>query len=310
MAGAEKRVIFVLVLVGVLAPAALAPVLVGAARERLIAPQRIAYLKHRPPAKIEVRALPNPAAASPAAGPVEVPRVFYARLPDDLDSLPPERRKEAFTAVVLPLVLRVNEMLGEDRRRLIDIRRRAAEGLPLRDWEVDWALNLAGHYRSDDPDSPSEIDWDLLLRRVDIIPPSLAIAQAANESGWGTSRFAREGNAIFGQWTWGDAPGMVPRQRPKGARHKVRRFEFLIESVLGYAHNLNTNPAYRAFRLERAARRARGSRPAGPPLAETLENYSERGADYVAEIRGMIEINGFGRLDQAQLMSQAELGAR
>ena len=142
----------------------------------------------------------------------------------------------------------------------------------------------------------------LLIRRVDVIPPSLALAQAAEESGWGTSRFARQGNAIFGQWTTADGPGLVPRERDEDKDHKVRIFGKLIDSVRAYMLNLNTHRAYRELRRARAALRRAGEPLNGHTLARFLHRYSERGADYVSAIRTMIEANGLDRLDDARLV--------
>lgn len=127
-----------------------------------------------------------------------------------------------------------------------------------------------------------------LLSRIDTIPPALALAQAANESAWGTSRFAREGNNLFGIWTYDESKGIVPKGRPEGARHLVRRFDSFDESVRYYLHTLNSHPAYQPLRDTRAAARAQGNRVTAIALAGGLEKYSAKGELYVRLIRQLI----------------------
>ena len=140
---------------------------------------------------------------------------------------------------------------------------------------------------------------NVLMRRVDTVPASLALAQAAEESGWGTSRFAQEGNALFGQWTTAEGEGLVPRRREAEASHKVRVFDELHDAVAAYLHNLNTHRAYRQFRLTRAEQRAESGRLDSVALVEDLKSYSERGEDYVASIKTIIRVNRLRQLDQA-----------
>ena len=309
---AEQTAILGLSLTMGILPAGLAVALVEQARASLIAPQRIHYLKHHPAAKTAAEFQTEPAYRIHEIGRDNrlVPRVFLARLPADLADLPPDQRKVVFASAVLPLVLRVNEMLIEDRRRLQGIRQRTSAGRRIENWEVRWSLRVARIYRTGQPQSLAQVDWPALLRRLDIIPPSLGIAQAANESGWGTSRFAREGNAIFGQWIFGQGPGMIPAQRPQGSAHRVRQFNFLIESVLGYAQNLNTHEAYQEFRRLRAEGRAAGAIPDGSALAATLVNYSVRGEAYVEDIQSIIRLNRLEPLDGAQLITRRGFAAR
>lgn len=312
MRRAEQAAILGLSIAMVIVPGSLALALVEQARASLIAPQRIQYLKQQPPADTAggLEASLSYRVSEVSGSNPMVPRVFLARLPSYLGELTAAHRKAVFAGTVLPLVLRVNEILFEDRQRLLSVRSRTNDGSPIEDWELQWSLRMARIYRTGQPESIEAVRWDMLLQRVDIVPPSLVIAQAANESGWGTSRFAQEGNAIFGQWIFGDGPGMVPANRPRGLDHKVRSFNFLIESVLGYAQNLNTHEAYEDFRLMRAAGRAAGAVPAGAALAATLVNYSVRGEAYVEDIEGIIRTNGFGPLDEAQLITPRGLSAQ
>ena len=142
---------------------------------------------------------------------------------------------------------------------------------------------------------------DDLSRRVDIIPPSLAIAQAAIESGWGTSRFTTEGNALFGQWSEDKDDSMIPARRDAGRTYAIKRFSTLLGSIKAYMRNLNSHRAYRKFRAARAKSRAAGKEIAGPPLAKLLGSYSQRGPEYVRALTSIIEINQMASLDRAIL---------
>lgn len=232
-----------------------------------------------------------------AAGEARVPRLFVARLPRDWGEFEDARaRKRAFLELMLPLVLHANARLLEDRARLLRLQARQTRGDELARHELRWLQRLAGRYRAGSA-KPA-----VLLRHVDAVPPSLALAQAAVESGWGTSRFARRANALFGQWTWEeDGGGVVPRARAAGARHRVRAFDSLAESVAAYMRNLNSHPAYAGFRERRAALRAAGEPLGGVALARTMARYSQRGEAYVGELIALIRANGLARLDHARL---------
>lgn len=223
----------------------------------------------------------------------EVPRVVVPSLPHDLMLRSVEERKSLFILTMLPLVLQVNEAVLRDRARLLAISARPESERAT--WEQAWLLELADRYGS----PPG--NFDELLRRVDVVPASLALAQAAEESGWGTSRFAREGNAVFGQWTYTANAGILPSSRPDGATHYVRAFEGLPASVAGYLHNLNTHVAYAAFRNRRAFLRAHVGELDALGLANTLRHYSARRQAYVAAIRDIIEANRLTMYDGAEL---------
>ena len=142
---------------------------------------------------------------------------------------------------------------------------------------------------------------DILLRRVDEVPPALVLAQAANESAWGNSRFAREANNLFGQWTYKQDLGMVPARRDEGARHYVRVFPDLRSSVRAYLRNINIGHAYLDLRRMRARMRAAGQQLDPYRLSDGLLRYSQRGEEYVNEIRTMMSINGLDQLGPLQL---------
>jgi Bax protein len=132
---------------------------------------------------------------------------------------------------------------------------------------------------------------EILARRVDIVPTKLALVQAANESGWGTSRFARLGNNIFGQWCFSSTCGLIPDDRDEGATHRVASFGTVNESVRKYIRNINTHPAYIQFRKIRFQQRQAGDFPNAHDLAAGLINYSARGHEYVTEMRTLLRIN-------------------
>ncbi len=215
-----------------------------------------------------------------------------------------EARKRVFVQSLLPLILRVNERILAERRRLISLRDRLEAGSPVPSSERAWLDLLAARYGAEAG------DFDDLLRRVDAVPPSLALAQAAEESGWGTSRFARDGNALFGQYTYVKGEGIVPAKRSPGRRFEVKAFSALIDGVAGYAHNLNSHRAYSAFRAERAKMRAAGMPFDGAALAGSLLRYSERGEAYIKAIRRIIGTNDFGDFDRARLSQERHIVAR
>jgi Bax protein len=226
----------------------------------------------------------------------EVPRIFFANLPEDLRQIrQPEERKVMFIKTALPLILHANELILRDRERIQALRAGAETGEDPTPAEQIWLAGKAEEYGLAAPDLAR------LERRVDIIPPSLALAQSAEESGWGTSRFAREGNAIFGQRTWRRDKGIVPERREDGETFRVEVFDRLIDGVRSYTRNLNRHPAYDAFRRARERLRMRGEGLDGYDLAAALQRYSERGAEYVETIRSIIRVNGLQAFDRARL---------
>lgn len=229
-------------------------------------------------------------------GVTPVPPIFLTSLPGDLPRvLSVDTRKHIFLKTMLPLVLDTNEKIRAERLEILRLRdkERSGEGLGSAD-----RLRLESIAQRYDLD---RVSFDGLLRRVDIVPPALALAQAAEESGWGTSRYAQEGNALFGQYTYGSSNGFVPLAREEGASHKVRTFDGLADAVRAYAHNLNTNEAYREFRLRREQLRVRFDWLESIELIETLNVYSERGPAYVESLRRIIVANQLQDLDRARL---------
>ena len=240
------------------------------------------------------------------SGESAVPRLVMAGLPRDLKDLDSsDDRKKLFVKTMLPLVLLVNESVERDRQRLLRLAALDRAGIALAPMDRVWVARVAARYGMEDPGKVKLTD---LLKRVDVVPVSMALAQAAEESGWGTSRFAQKGNALFGQLTWSDQhSGIVPRNRRDGETHRFRSFDDLLESVRAYVHNLNTHDAYLGFRLTRAGLRDKGRPLDSLRLVASLEKYSERGPAYVEALRGLIRVNRLQDFDRAALGDGADL---
>ncbi len=209
-----------------------------------------------------------------------------------------DERKEAFFQFLLPLVHKENRELMEMRSRILELKERHVTGKRLSGKQRKW-LEQVNEEMGFEDGSPEEPDFfDHLLTRVDAIPPSLALAQAANESAWGTSRFAKEGNNFYGIWCYEPGCGLVPRRRPTGAIYEVRRYKSPGESVGDYFRNLNTGSAYIGMRSIRKRLREQGSPIDGVSLANGLERYSERGMAYVADIQSLIRSNNLQQYDR------------
>jgi Bax protein len=228
--------------------------------------------------------------------PTDVPRVYLASFPRDLDNIASiDARKAMFIRTMLPLVLKANESILQDRGRLLALRARLNGGKPISTDDQAWLQEISHRYGLD------QLDFDVLLKRVDVIPPSLALAQAAEESGWGTSRFAVEGNSPFGQYTFDSDEGMAPARRDDGKHHYIHSYDRLLDGVSSYMQNLNTHDAYRQFRRERAQMRSHGQEIDGMKLVPALLTYSERGQAYVDTIENLIQSNNLGPFDRARL---------
>jgi Bax protein len=242
----------------------------------------------------------------PDLGTGSVPRHFAARLPADWTELSDtDARKDVFIGIMLPLALRANEIVLNQRSRLLGILDRLEAGKRLSSKDRAWAQALAASHGLDMPKVELK-RLKTLVRRIDAVPPSLTIAQAAIESGWGSSRFAAEGNALFGQWAEEGDGAIVPANRDEGRTYAIKTFETLQDSVLAYMRNLNSHRAYRKFRAARAAMRRDGKPISGPALAEYLSAYSQKGERYVRNLRAIMEHNNLALLDAAALQSPNE----
>ena len=200
-------------------------------------------------------------------------------------------RKLQFFEFLLPLVQSENQRLVEMRRRLEFIHDHVRFHQQILPEDRLWLRAMVEEFEFavSDPEDPAF--WWLVRLKVDTVPEELVLVQAAMESAWGTSRFAREGNNLFGQWCLHPGCGIVPENRPSGERHEVARFESVLESVSSYMRNLNTGRPYRGLREIRERIRSAGEQPDATAIAEGLFSYSERGSAYVREIRSMLRHN-------------------
>ena len=202
-----------------------------------------------------------------------------------------KKRKEFFIQIVLPLILKENNNIRIDRKRLFSIINKSNNS----DLEKKWLAKKYKQYGI-----PSK-DLSTLKIRMDEVPVSLALAQAAKETGWGTSRFALEGNALFGQWTW-SGEGLRPKESDKNEGHKVMKFNVLQASVRAYQRNLNTHSSYKDFRKARAELRDDGKPLDSLILAEYLDKYAETGDKYVEVLKKIIAQNSLKDFDDAKLL--------
>jgi len=202
-----------------------------------------------------------------------------------------DERKRRFFELLRPLIEAENDKVLDQRERLLPLYEKHRKKLliPLKDME--WLMELLKEYEIEGLEVSELSRWDNLLRRVDMVPVGLALVQAAKESGWGTSRFALEGNNLFGERCFTEGCGIVPKDREADASHEVRTFESVEDSVRSYIRNLNTNGAYRRFRRLRFQQRLEGREPDGYGLVDGLPRYSERGYLYLNEIRAMMRSN-------------------
>ncbi|MDG1233440.1 MAG: glucosaminidase domain-containing protein [Pseudomonadales bacterium] len=216
-------------------------------------------------------------------------------------------KKRTFFAYLLPMVQQSNKDIGQERAAFLKISKQLEHKRSLTAKQTESIRLLTKKYRvtTGEPLSENAITSEnvmtLLDRRIDSIPASLALAQAANESGWGTARFAVKGNNYFGLWCWSSDCGLVPNERKKGASHEVSTFKAPVDSVKNYMLTLNSHPAYTKLRDLRAAARNNHTPVAGAVLAGGLLYYSERGEAYIEELRAMIRINNLSQFDQTDL---------
>jgi len=222
----------------------------------------------------------------------KVKPIYLTKLPKDLKSLGnTNEKRNLFIKILLPLILNENEKITNDRKKLFKILGKNFNTAG----ERVWLRRRFKEYKIDDG------DLSKLKMRMDIIPVSIAIAQAANESGWGTSRFALEGNALFGQWTW-SKKGISPKNKDPNKSHKVLQFQVLKASVRAYKNNLNTHNAYREFRERRAQLRQEDKQIIGLELTKYLKSYAAIGEKYVEILDDIIEKNSLTDFDKATLL--------
>ena len=221
--------------------------------------------------------------------------VYLSKLPKDLKKIKStNKRKDTFIKIVMPLILSENEKILEDRNKLFRILGKQSNTMGEKVW-------LKRRFK--DYDIKGEDIAELKLR-MDIVPTSIAIAQAAKESGWGTSRFALEGNAMYGQWTWG-GEGIEPSKKDKEKEHKILKFPKLQSSVAAYMKNLNTHRGYSEFRDKRSKIREKKQEVNGLDLVDYLYNYAQTGSEYVKTLKIIIQQNNLNDFDNSILMNSS-----
>ena len=222
---------------------------------------------------------------------------ILSRVPADFDQLQDvDLKKKLFYLIVLPLIHESNRQILLDREMIINIEKKFLRK-DLNQNELQETIRLAKKYKLD----YSEINLKLfrdLKQRINVIPVSLALAQAIVESGWGQSRFALEGNALYGQWTTNELKGIVPEDRDEDKSHAVRKFDNLTQSVQAYMHNINTHGAYYSFRVvRRIAERVQYTDPVSAKV-KFLAAYAEIGQEYVDKLELIIESNNLREFDR------------
>ena len=222
--------------------------------------------------------------------------IYFTQFPRDLDALQSTKlKKETFIKIVLPLIVAENERILADRGKLLFL----SEKKFTTDTEKQWLRQKLLEYKV------KKGDLKELAIRMDIIPTSIALAQAAKESGWGTSRFALEGNAIFGQWTW-SGQGIAPLDRESNKNHKILKFPILRASVKAYQNNLNTHKSYSKFRQKRFTLREKNKKIKGLELTETLNNYAQTGSEYTKILNQIIKQNRLTDFEPVRLVNSVK----
>ena len=218
--------------------------------------------------------------------------VSLTLLPSEIKDIEnPKKRKNLFIQIILPLVIKENNNIKLDRKKLFSILNKSRNSKKEKNWIEKKFLQYGVINK----------DLSTLKVRMDEVPISLTIAQAAKETGWGTSRFAQEGNALFGQWTW-SGEGIKPAAADDKSTHKVMKFKVLQASVKAYQRNLNTHSSYRNFRSARAELREQEKELDSLILSEHLEKYAETGKEYIKILQQIIRQNKLTDFDDAKLL--------
>ena len=218
--------------------------------------------------------------------------VIISLLPNEIKKIEnTKKRKNLFIQIVLPLILEENNRIRVDRKKLFSILNKNINSNVEKRW-INKKFKQYGVVNK---------DLSTLKIRMDMVPVSLAIAQSAKETGWGTSRFALEGNALFGQWTW-EGEGIKPSGADTNSTHKVMKFKVLKASVRAYIRNLNTHRSYKSFRRERAEQRDNFEKFNSLELADHLDKYAETGKEYVKILKQIIKQNSLTDFDDAKIL--------
>ena len=222
--------------------------------------------------------------------------IIFSSLPDDFMEIKSvNERKKLFINTLLPIIYSENLKILEDRKKILDWWNESQGENFSRDFWPSWLFELSEKYETSDSNLGN------LLMKVDVIPISMALAQAAIESGWGTSRYLREGNAIYGQYTFEKDRGIRPERRESNKKFFIKKFSNLSESTRSYFKNINTHRAYGDFREERKKLRMNGVKLSGVKLVKFLTSYSERRDEYVKDVENIIQSNNFMKFDNSYL---------
>lgn len=217
-------------------------------------------------------------------------------LPDFSKIIDVKEKKEAFFETLYPIIQAENNHVLQLRKLINMLKSVPVAKLSAK--QQTWLLNISKNYKVEN-EYIDDDTFEELLKRVDYVPPSLALTQAAIESGWGTSRFAKQGNNLFGQWCFSPGCGMEPALRESGKGHEVARFDSINMAVRSYILNLNTHDSYKGLRESRAMLREKEASFTGTSLAKTLTEYSEEGHHYVAKLIAFIQQNKLQRFTTA-----------
>ncbi len=232
---------------------------------------------------------------------IELTRIS-SRWSKEAENIPIEEKKSLFLRLLASGALKANREIEEEREKLLSILSRISQTAVSRR-ESKWLRRLALKYKiiGNKKEILTREKLQRLVKRVDIVPPSLILAQGAVESGWGTSRFAVQGNALFGQWSFSKTSMKPKEQRTNLGDYGLATFKTPLDSIRAYLLNLNTHPAYKKFRDIRAQMRKEHMPLRGEVLACTLDSYSERGEAYIEELLRVIRVNRLGWLDKAKV---------
>ena len=231
---------------------------------------------------------------------VPIPRMYFPYIPRNINEYDIDKKKSVFIAILIPISLRGNELVLEERKLMkiafstnnIYQIERFSKKYKVKNFKT---INFGNLNRFELKKIRLE-----LLNKINNIPISLILAQSIIESGWGASRFAQEGNALFGQWTWKDNEGIKPKQN-LNANFSVKNFDSLLESVNSYILNLNTHPAYKELRNFRSTQYKMNKTVSGIDMANFLEKYAEIGFEYVIKVKGMIKKNQLSNFENSKL---------
>ena len=232
---------------------------------------------------------------------VSIPRMYFPYIPKNIGQYQINKKKSVFTAILLPIALRGNELVLEERN-LMKIAFSTNNIYQIEYFSKKYKVK---NFKKINFSSLNRLQMSTikmeLLKKINTIPISIILAQSIIESGWGASRFAQEGNALFGQWTWKNDDGIKPREN-LDANFSVKNFKSLLDSVNSYILNLNTHPAYKELRNFRILQYNMGKNITGNDTANFLQKYAEIGYKYVIKLKEMIRKNKLSKFENSKLI--------